>query len=256
MYMRDFLESVVRRWVWAAACLLAAIGLTYGVYTQVAPTYQTHADVVLVPPKSVEEPTNNRYLSLGGLTEAVDVLTRSLGSETTQKAVQRDAPRGTFETQADPTTSAPILVVTAKGATPADAQKVLDAVLVQIPINLRELQESVDIGRSFQITPEMVTGDDKPVAVHKKQIRAVGAAAAFFLLLSALVVAAVDNLLLGREGRRALAEQEARLRKAREHSPGPGPGPGAAKGTPKKPAEQKSKTKTKEWDVVPAKVPR
>ncbi|MRK00830.1 hypothetical protein GEV27_04780 [Aeromicrobium sp. S22] len=196
--MLDLWDSLVRRWPFALACFLVAGGLTFFVSTQVSPTYESRADVVLVPPKSVEDPTANRYLSLSGLRQAVDVLTRSLDAEKTHDAVRRAAPSGTFETQADATTSAPILIVTATAATPAAAQKAIDAVLEQVPVTLRELQESVSIARSAWITPQVVSTDEEPRVVNKKQIRVVTAAAAFLLLLSAFVVGAVDNRLLVR----------------------------------------------------------
>lgn len=220
MYMRDLWASLARRPFLVAVCLLATIGLTYVAAGQVKPTYESRADVVLVPPKSAEDPTINRYLSLGGLRQAVDVLTRSLGSDTTLKAVQKVAPQGTFEAQSDATTTAPILIVTTKAATPAQAQAILEAVLEQIPINLRELQDSVNIAKANQITPQRVATDDEPKANHKKQIRAVGAGAAFLLIVSALLVGAVDNRLLRRDRDREIAEQEALLRL---ESPPPSP---------------------------------
>lgn len=210
MYMLDLWDSLMRRWVLALACLMATAGLTYAVSAQVTPTYESRADVVLVPPKSVEDPTMNRYLSLSGLREAVDVLTRSLDAEKTQDAVRRAAQGGTFKTEADATTSAPILIVTASAATPEAAQKVIDAVLDEVPVTLRELQESVGIASSAWITPQVVAVDEEPRTVNKKQIRIVAAAAALLLFLSALLVGAVDNRLLVRSRVRQAQEHDAR----------------------------------------------
>lgn len=208
MYMRDLWASLARHLYLVLACLLATAGLSYYAASAVPATYESRADVVLVPPMSVEDPTFNRYLSLSGLLQAVDVLTRSLGSDGTEDAVERIAPDGKFETVADAATNAPILIVTASAATPAKTQKLLDAVLAQVPLNLAELQESVDIDKKYRITPQLVSSDEKPRAVHKKQIRAVGAIAAIALLMSALVVGAIDNRQIRRAKARESAEQE------------------------------------------------
>jgi uncharacterized protein involved in exopolysaccharide biosynthesis len=245
MYMRDLWDSLARRWTLVAVCLLATIGLTYYVSRQVPPTYEARADVVLVPPKSVEEPTSNRYLSLGGLRQAVDVLTRSLSAEKTQEEVEKVAPDGTFETTADVTTSAPILIVTATAATAAEAQKTLDGVLSQIPITLRELQESVDIAEAYRITPQVVASDEQPKAVNKKQIRVVAAVAVLLLLMSAMLVGAVDNRLLIRQRAKEIIEQKSRLRSAVR------PTDGGPKRAPVEVARE-----TRKRDVVSVKVHR
>lgn len=204
MYLHDIWASLVRRWILVLACLLATAGLGLVVAQKVPPTYESAADIVLVPPKSTVDPGANRYLSLIGLRQAVDVLTRSLGSDSTKDAIHEVAPEGEFEATADLTTSAPILTVTAKAGSPGSAQKLLDAALAQVPINLRQLQTSVQIGTKNQITPQLIAQDEQPKTVTKKQVRAVGAVVAISLLLSAMLVGAVDNRLL----RRASAKQE------------------------------------------------
>lgn len=199
MYMRDFVASLGRRWILVVVCLLMTVGLAQTVWTKVPPTYQTKADVVLVPPKSTENPAANRFLDLGGLRQAVDVLTRSLNSDSTKAKVLALAPQGKFEATADAGTSAPIFILTATASSPAAAQKLLDVVLDQVPVNLVELQNSLQINARNQIVPRTVARADHPKAVKKGQIRAVGAVVAFLLLLSAMLVAAVDHILLMRK---------------------------------------------------------
>lgn len=204
MYMRDLWTTLARRWVLTLFCLAASGALVFLVAAKVPPTYESTADVVLVPPKSAEDPTANRYLSLSGLRQAVDVLTRSLGSDRTVSQIREKAPAGTFETAADFTTSAPIVIVTVKAPTADQAQELLDAVIAQVPVSLDALQKSVQIATKDQITPQVVAEDEKPLAVNKKQVRAIGAVLALALLASAMLVAAADNLLL----RRKRARQE------------------------------------------------
>lgn len=207
MYMRDLWTTLARRWLLTLFCLAASGALVLVVATKVPPTYESTADVVLVPPKSAEDPTANRYLSLSGLRQAVDVLTRSLGSDRTVTQIRDRAPAGTFETAADFTTSAPIVIVTVEAPTADQAQRLLDAVIAQVPLSLNALQKSVQIETKDQITPQVVAEDEEPQAVNKKQVRAVGAVLALALLASAMLVAAADSLLLRR--RRARQEDEA-----------------------------------------------
>lgn len=205
MSMRDLWAAMARRWTLTLCCLAATAGLALFAASKVPPTYESTADVVLVPPKSTEDPTANRYLSLSGLRQAVDVLTRSLGSDSTEDQIKKAAPGGAFETTADFTTSAPILIITAKAPTARQAQELLNAVVAQVPVSLAELQRSVQIDTKHRITHQVVAEDEKPKAVNKKQVRVVGASIAFALLLSAMVIGAVDNVLQ----RRARAEDEA-----------------------------------------------
>ncbi len=202
MYMRDFWAALARRWLLVLCCLGATVGLALLVGAKVPPNYQSSADVVLVPPKSSADPTANRFLSLSDLRQAVDVLTRSLGSDSTVERIKASAPAGHFVAAADVTTSAPILIVTATAGRPEQAQQLLESVIAQVPLSLADLQQSVRIATKDQITPQMVAQDERPKAVYKKQIRAVGACVAFTLLMSAMLIGAVDNLLVRRRWRR------------------------------------------------------
>ncbi|MCD9196884.1 Wzz/FepE/Etk N-terminal domain-containing protein [Aeromicrobium wangtongii] len=203
--MRDLWASVARRWILALFCVAATACFALFVASQSPPPYESSADVVLVPPRSTEDPTANRYLSLSGLRQAVDVLTRSLGSDATIAKIRRAAPHGTYEATADFTTSAPILIVTVTAPTSRQTQQLLDAVVAQVPISLHDLQQSLEIAEKSLITPQIVAQDDKPRAVTATRVRAVGASVALALLLSAVTIAAVDNVLLrrGHGGRRS-----------------------------------------------------
>jgi len=248
MYMRDIWASLARRWILVLVCLLATAGLGYMTAQKVPPTYQSTADMVLVPPKSTLDPKANRYLSLGGLRQAVDVLTRSVGSDSTDDAIRLVAPEGKFETSADFTTSAPILIVTASADTPLATQKLLDAVLAQVPVNLRELQKSVQIDPKYQITPQMVAQDDEPKTVMKTQIRAVGAVVALSLLVSAMLVGAVDNRLVRRANSKKKDTSPVEpVRNAKVAAAGP---------AVKRPAQKKSGPVPRKPNVVSPKVRR
>lgn len=207
MYLRDVWASCRRRW-WlllislalsAAACAYAA--------TVIQPYYEATASIVLVPPPSTEDPSANRYLGLGGLKQSADVVARSLASEETVGEIKAEAPDATYTVEPDFSTSAPILVVTAKSPTAERASDMLAAVLARVPKNLSDLQEAVGTKPSSQITTVMVARDAEPKVMQKARIRILAVVGLGLAVLSALGVAAVDGLLLRRASRRRAAAE-------------------------------------------------
>ena len=118
MYMSTLGRIALRRWPLVVLALLMTGSGLFAVSTMVQPEYKSSASVVLIPPKSLEEPDSNRYLSLGSLDQAVGVLVRSLVSDEVRSQVAAETTVGDYDVVADWTTSAPILVVTATAPTP------------------------------------------------------------------------------------------------------------------------------------------
>ncbi|QIX27854.1 hypothetical protein ncot_15595 [Nocardioides sp. JQ2195] len=201
MYLRDLLTSCLRRWPLLLVCLAVTAGATYAVFMAISPSYESQASVVLVPPQSKEQPDQNRYLGLGGLKQSADVLARTMMSEETTAAIRDAAPEATYQVEPDWATSAPILDVKVTSDTAQSAEAMLETILRRIPVNLRNLQESVDIAASNQITQVLVSRDTAPDPVEKLRIRLAGLTLAGLLLMSALLIAAVDGLMLRRSSR-------------------------------------------------------
>lgn len=198
MYLQDLWTSCVRRWPLVIAALVVTAGIVLGASTVVKPTYQASASMVLVPPVNPSEPTENRYLGLGGLKQSADVLARSMKSAETTRAIEALAPAGSYQIDPDVASTAPILVVNATGATSAGAERMLAATLDQLPLNLQLLQESVDIKTPNQITRVMVSRDEAPEAVQKLRLRILGFLTACLLILGALALGIADGVLLRR----------------------------------------------------------
>jgi hypothetical protein len=203
MYMSTLAKIALRRWpLVVLALLMTACGM-YAVATTVRPEFQSSASVVLIPPRSTEDPDSNRYLALGSLDQAVGVVTRSLVSDEVRAQVAAEVPDGTYDVTADWATSAPILVVTAHGASSAVTDELLTAALAQIPTVLQQLQKSIGVPDSQEITSLPLTRDEAPSRVLKPLIRALVAAAALLLSLSLGLIALIDGLQLRRARRRA-----------------------------------------------------
>ena len=198
MYLRDVWRVCVRRWYLVIAALILTIAGCMGLAALVPPSYDTQAYVVLVPPPSDLDPNANRFLGLGGLDGAVAILERSMRSDQTSKELERAGGDTAYEVVEDYTTSAPILLVTSKGATKAASSRMLDAVLERLPISLRNLQVDVNTRPANQITLSVVSQDLEPKANHKSRTRAVAGGAAVMLTALTLLIAMIDGLLLRR----------------------------------------------------------
>ena len=198
MYMSTLGRIALRRWPLVILALLMTGSGLYAVSAMVQPEYKSSASVVLIPPKSLEEPDSNRYLSLGSLDQAVGVLVRSLVSDEVRSQVAADMPDGDYDVVADWTTSAPILVVTATAPTPAKTEALLTATLEQVPAVLERLQSSIGTQESQTITSLPLTRDEAPSRVLKPLLRALIAVAVLLLALSIGLIALIDGLVLRR----------------------------------------------------------
>lgn len=202
MYLSELLTSCLRRWPIFLACLLVSGGLFYLAVDQVKPTYASKASIVLVPPTSREDPTANRYLGLGGLKQSVDVLVGSMSSDQMTSRLEKQVPGASFEVVSDLASSAPILDITATSDSPRAAAAMLRAVLDRVPSTLDELQNSVSIAPDNRIAEVVLSADKAPKTVEKTRYRLLGVLGVVLLLASALLVAALDGLLLRRSRRR------------------------------------------------------
>lgn len=200
MHMRDTLDVLRRRWYLVLLAVLISIGLVSLLATRLEPAYRATASVVLVPPDSTVGEAGNPYLFLGGLSQSVDVLSRSVNSETTRNKVEDLAPSGHYETVADATTSAPILVVTTEDSSGDGAMNLLAAVLAQVPTSLSELQDQVGVASNARITSQVVTASDEPEVAQKARVRSLAMVGIAALGVGLLITGLVDGL-LARRGR-------------------------------------------------------
>ena len=205
MYLHDLWASCRRRFYLIPAMVAIVAGLLWTAANHIGPEYEDKASVVLVPPRSSEDPDLNRYLSLGSLTYSVDVLARSMTSSDTVRDLERVAPGVEYTVTSDPATSAPIIVVTTTSSDKAAAGAMTKAILKRIPINLTELQDALDIRPEQQITAVPIASDRSPETSNKKRIRLLGVLGAGLLFGGTVVIGVLDGLLLRRRHARKRA---------------------------------------------------
>jgi len=211
MYLRDLKASLLRRWYLVVLGLLLTAGLCAAAYKVVPATYQAEASVVLLPPSISVVEGGNPYLYLGGLGQALDVLTRALQSDNAQKPITEAHPDATYTALPDRTTTGPILLVTVEGPTSEETLATLQAILDSVPPALANLQEQLAIPAGSRITSMNLAVDDEPTKIQKDRTRALLAAAAVGLVGTILLTGLLDGLLTSRRTRKQDALDRAQL---------------------------------------------
>lgn len=198
MDMSQLVRSMLRRWYLVIVVLILAVGAGVAMTHVVRPVYTITSNVVLIPPKSTEDPTANRLLLMSGLGQAVDVLVRSVDSQATHEAIGKDHSDASFTVAADATTSAPVVVITGEAATATEAEAVVDAVLERVPQDLDRLQGDLDIAEDVRIKSTGLSSDLAATANTKGQMRAGAVVALMVLGLGTLLISIVDGVLTRR----------------------------------------------------------
>jgi len=195
MRMSEVGAALLRRWYLTLVGLLATAGVAFGVMQLVPPTYETEANVVLLPPPSSVGEGGNPYLYLGGLDQAADIVTRSLTSDQSRTRILDALGHADFDVLPDWATSGPVLIVTARGATPDEADELRLAVLNTLPTTLLSLQDTLDVPTEARISSMVLTADDEPTTVRKSQLRAVMAATAVAAVAVVMLIGLIDGLM-------------------------------------------------------------
>jgi uncharacterized protein involved in exopolysaccharide biosynthesis len=195
MSARDLLRSLARRWyLLVVGCLLTA-GLCVGAFHVVAPSYEAHGSVLLLPPKTSVGKRGNPYLYLGGLGQAGEVLSARLNTAEVLDPIEGRHPGTTLEIGPDVTTTGPILSVTVTGGSDSAAMGALTQALKTVPPVLTRLQDDLAVPAASRITVLDLTRDAVATPVTKARERAVIALAALGFAGSLLLTGFLDGLL-------------------------------------------------------------
>jgi hypothetical protein len=201
MYLHDLIRSLLRRWYLVLFGLLLTAGLAWAAFQTIPVTYESRASMVLLPPKISTEPDGNPYLYLGGLGQALDVLTRSLDADAERERLEDAHPEATYEAIADTTTSGPIMLITSTASTPAGARNLTAAVLEAVPTVLSDLQTDLGVPVDSRITVMTLSVDTAATVDAKLRTQALGALIAAGVTLTILLTGLLDGLLRSRRSR-------------------------------------------------------
>jgi hypothetical protein len=205
-----------RRWVIVPGLLIALVAGA-AAFTTVQPDYSQSRSYLLLSPVVTESGRGNPFLQLGnGVGMAASVLSKKVSDGQTTQAITRSEPGLRYTVALDPTTSAPVLVVTAQAPTPGVVASSLDRVGAQLSAQLAALQRAAGAPEAGWVTISPLTEDVGPKASYSGALRTAVAAVAGVLVLVFLLAAAL-------EARRAGAERRHQRGSVRISPEGTGP---------------------------------
>ncbi|MGO4383804.1 hypothetical protein [Specibacter sp. RAF43] len=212
MYLRELGMGLLRRWYFVLIGLIITGALTYTAFDKAPISYSANASSVLLPPSSTVGPGGNPFLYMGGLNQALDVLSKSLSSDQSKKELLAPHEGADFDAGQDPTTSGPILLITAKAPTQAATLAAMKSVLDAVPSRLLTLQVELKVPPASRITSTTLAIDAKPTLVAKTRTQLTGVVGVLGLAGTVLLTGLLDGVLINRRNRRhkaSLAEEPA-----------------------------------------------
>jgi hypothetical protein len=202
MTLRDLLRSLAHRWYFIIVGFIITAILCVGVVRVVPVAYDSQASMVLLPPQSSTGKHGNPFLLLGGLSQAVDILTRTMNSDADSRPLL-DAHHGaTFTIEADTTTTGPIVLITSTAPTADRAKTMTSAVVREVPVALKAIQTRLSVEKLSQIRVVTVAVDDSGTLNAKGRTQALVGVGAVGVILTVLITGLIDGLLRARKRRR------------------------------------------------------
>ncbi|YCK84018.1 hypothetical protein M1D89_12685 [Arthrobacter sp. D3-18] len=202
MQVQKILKSLGRRWFIVVLGLALTAGACFVLQRSTPDNYKAQASLVLLPSTQSVGEAGNPYLGLGGMSEALDILTRKMSSEEFKENIREQSGAATFTAEADRGTSGAILLITATSSDADQALKVLDTVMTQAPVALTELQDVLNVPNASRISTMKLLEDSKAVPEVKARTQLILVTAAGGTAFTVIITVLLDGLLLTRKVRR------------------------------------------------------
>lgn len=232
MYVRDLLLSLLRRWYIIVAGLLVTAALCGVAFIKIPLTYEATGSVLLLPPKSSVGSRGNPYLYLGGLAQAVEVLSARLNASTIRKPIEESHPDTTFDVGQDQTSTGPLLSVSVSSNSEAETLAVVKAVMAEVPRALTGMQDDLQIPEGSRIGSLILTDPTEATELSKTRSRGVIALAGVGVAGTVLLAGLLDGLLMARTRRRQAIDPSPGWVSTPSAGPDPSGGPTKPKQTP------------------------
>ncbi|MBM6620389.1 hypothetical protein JTF08_02080 [Micrococcaceae bacterium RIT802] len=203
MFVRDLIQSCLRRWYLVVVGLLMTGAASYLVFQAVPPTYEAKASMVLVPPQVAVTTGENPFLYLGGLDQALGVLQVKVTGPEVAEPLLEEYPGTAITVAQDESTTGPIIVADVTGPDALSTMGMLEAMKTTIPSTLATLQTDLDVPKASVITVLPLAADASPTVVYKKPIQFTGIVTAMGLAATFLLVGLADGFLERRKMRKS-----------------------------------------------------
>lgn len=198
MWLSEVWHALMRRRLIALASMLIAGLAGFGLFSYVGPTHAATSVVVLMPPESayniegLDRPLpQNPLLYLNELGYARDVIVRSVSAADVTRSFEDRYPHTQVEFAGDPTSQAPLIVVTVESDSDKEALQALASATTLIPEQLAQMQDRLDVTGANVSSAYELTRDSSTELKYRRplQFAIIGAGGTFvvFLLLIALV---------------------------------------------------------------------
>src|SRR4029453_17578217 len=133
VYFGDFIVGLRRRWYVVLAGLLVTAGLAGATIRFVPITYTSKTSLLMLPPQSAIGSKGNPYLNLGGLTQAVDVLSARVNAGQSTQELLSAHPGVDTTIGPDSGTAGPILLISSTAESPQESTQVRDRLAAIVP---------------------------------------------------------------------------------------------------------------------------
>lgn len=208
MIASDILRGLLRRWyIICLGLLLAGIlaGLTW---SAIPPKYERSAVQLLVPGVgTLPEGSTNPFLYLGGLTDAAEVMARSVGSENTLNEVAAAHPGISVEVVRDTSTAGPFIHISVTSNDEVETAEALADLVRRTPLVLQALQEQEGVKPSEHITVIPVTVDQESNVTQRNRLLATVSVAVIGAIVTLLLTGFIDGVTRRRRTQREKVSQ-------------------------------------------------
>lgn len=194
MNLADTLRGFRRRWYVVLPGIVVALAVALGTWHVVKPQHERTASQVLLPGTATLPATSrNPYLFIGGLTDAADVVVRTVGSNNVMNDITSRHPGIKVKVERDPTTAGPVILTTVTATNDREAAAVLQLLLQRAKTTLTHLQTQEGIAPKAQIVATTLSVDNHGKLKQKKRLMATGASGAGILLLTLILASVLEG---------------------------------------------------------------
>jgi hypothetical protein len=199
MFLRDLYSSAKRRWYFMLAGLVLTAGLAFWIFDVAPVSYEAKASVALIPPPTAVISGDNPFLYMGGLEQALGVLTVKLNSDSVRDPLEALERGSSYLAARDSSTTGPIVQVATEGPTADSALRTLNRALGIMPGEMTSLQDELALPEDARISLLVLAVDQEAALVDQGRTRTVMAAAAVGSVTTLLLTGLLDKLLLRRK---------------------------------------------------------
>ena len=209
MYLSDLLRGLLRLWYVVLGGLLVAAGLAYLVYDTVPVEYEANATQLLLPPQlTVGLEGGNPYLVLGGMNQALAILSTRVNAPEMRDRVLGEDKSIDYGTSLDTAAGAPFLRITTRASSEPAALALLSDIQALAADQLLAMQTELNIPPESRIGMSQVTADSEATPQTSTRMQLTVGAFGVGLVLTLVLTAALDGVLAARNRRREAANLE------------------------------------------------